>query len=35
MTLKGGAVEWDLNGRAAEDWKTVYATKTSSDATRR
>ena len=35
LTLKGGAVEWDLNGRAAEDWKTVYSSKTSSDAARR
>jgi dihydroorotase len=35
LTLKGGAVEWDLNGRAAEDWKTVYSSKTSSEAARR
>ena len=25
LTIKGGHVEWDLNGRAGEDWKTFYA----------
>ena len=29
LTLKAAHVEWDLNGRAAEDWKTFYAAKTS------
>jgi hypothetical protein len=24
MTISGGAVAWDLNGRAAEDWKSYY-----------
>lgn len=35
LTLRAGAVEWDLNGRAGEDWKTFYAPKTSSEAQRR
>jgi dihydroorotase len=35
LTLRNGAVEWDLNGRAGEDWKTFYASKTSSEAQRR
>jgi dihydroorotase len=34
LTLRNGAVEWDLNGRAGDDWKTFYATRTSSDAHR-
>jgi dihydroorotase len=25
LTLRDGTVEWDLNGRASDDWKTVYA----------
>jgi dihydroorotase len=33
LTLRQGAVEWDLNGRAGEDWKTFYA-KPSSAAPR-
>jgi dihydroorotase len=33
LTLREGAVEWDLNGRAGEDWKTFYA-KPSSAAPR-
>lgn len=35
LTLRNGAVEWDLNGRAGEDWKTFYAQKTSSQEARR
>jgi dihydroorotase len=34
LTLRNGAVEWDLNGRAGDDWKTFYTTRTSSDAQR-
>jgi dihydroorotase len=34
LTLRNGAVEWDLNGRAADDWKTFYAKPTSSGARR-
>jgi dihydroorotase len=29
LTLRNGAVAWDLNGRAGEHWKTFYATKPS------
>ena len=29
LTLRNGAVEWDLNGRAGEPWKTFYAPKPS------
>jgi dihydroorotase len=25
LTIKDGKVEWDLNGRAGEDWETAYA----------
>jgi dihydroorotase len=25
LTLRDGVVEWDLNGRAAEEWKAFYA----------
>ena len=25
LTIKGGQVEWDLNGLAGEDWETFYA----------
>ena len=25
LTIKDGHVEWDLNGRASEDWETFYA----------
>jgi dihydroorotase len=32
LTLRNGAVEWDLNGRAGEDWKTFYARKPSSSS---
>ena len=35
LTLRNGAVEWDLNGRAGENWRTFYAPKTSSEASRR
>lgn len=28
LTLRNGAVEWDLNGRAGEDWKAFYARPT-------
>jgi dihydroorotase len=34
FTLRNGAVEWDLNGRAGEDWKTFYAPKPTSSAQR-
>ena len=27
LTLRDGAVEWDLNGRAGEDWKVYYKVK--------
>ena len=27
LTVRGGAVEWDLNGRAGEDWKVFYHVK--------
>ena len=27
LTIKDGKVEWDLNGRAGEDWETFYARK--------
>jgi dihydroorotase len=29
MTLRAGEVVWDLNGRAGQDWKTVYKQRTS------
>ena len=29
LTLRNGSVVWDLNGRAAQDWKTFYAAKPS------
>jgi dihydroorotase len=34
LTLRDGNVEWDLNGRAGEDWRTFY-TNTSSQAAQR
>ena len=30
LTLRNGNVEWDLNARAGEDWKTFYAQKPTS-----
>jgi dihydroorotase len=34
LTLREGNVEWDLNGRAGEDWKAFYAPKPPGKASR-